>query len=285
MSENKIQEIKEKMDLYVSKLCQELKEGHTDSFKQYLKVIASFHRYSFGNQMLIAMQKPEATRVAGFQTWKSMGRYVKKGEKAIKILAPISKKRVVKKADGSEEEKKSLWFRAVSVFDISQTEGDEIPDALNQAGKDNFGIYTKLKAALEARNIRVDEGNLPLGVYGVSYGDRIEIAPWLEPKTRALVLIHEAAHSLLHRGSENASLSRGFKECQAEATAYIVANYFGETSEMSRDYLLNWGNTEKELKENLSAVIKASQEIIEMLSEIKEESDNVESEEEELIAA
>lgn len=286
MSENKVQDIKVKMDGYISKLCKELRQGYTDSFKQYLTVVSVFHKYSFGNQMLIAMQMPSASRVAGYNTWKKLNRQVKAGEKSIKILAPIKTKRVVKKKDGSDEEKFGLWFRAVSVFDLSQTEGEELPNPFEGIEEDRAGIYMKLKTSVEKRGISVEEKTLQFGVMGVSYGGRVEIDESLGAKNKALVLIHEIAHELLkHSEAEGRLLSRGFKECQAEATAYIVAAHFGENSELSRDYLLNWGNTEKELKENLSAVIKASQEIINMLTEDRKDGSDSVSEEEEQNAA
>ena len=265
MSENKTQVIKDNMNQYISKLCNELRQGHSDLFKSYLKVISKFHKYSFGNQMLIASQMPTATRVAGFKAWQKLGRQVKKGEKAIYVLAPSKGKRKVSKS-GEEKEVDCLWFRAVPVFDSSSTEGEELPEWCHDLGEDTLNVYNRLKAAMIQRGISVTECKISGGALGVSYGGRIEIEESMDPMNKALVLIHEVAHEILHRGSENSALSRGFKECQAEATAYVVAQHFGMDSPFTKDYLLNWGNKEEELKENLTAVIKASQEIIEILS-------------------
>lgn len=267
MSENnKTQVIKESINTYIDKLCLALKEGHTDFFKQYLKVISKFHSYSFGNQVLIASQNPNATRVAGFKTWQNLNRTVKKGEKAIYILAPIKGKKIVEK-DGKEEEKNCLWFRAVPVFDIAQTEGEELPTWTHSLGEDNLNIYNRLKSVMVRNGISVEEKSIAGGALGISYGGRVEIEQGLDPLNKALTLIHEYAHELLHKGGENKSLSRGFKECQAEATCWVVAQHFGLDSPMSKDYLLNWGNNEEEVRKNLAQIIEASSFIIDILEQ------------------
>lgn len=268
MANDKIQAIKDSMEQYISKLCKELQEGHTDNFKNYLTVVSKFHQYSFGNQLLIAAQMPEATKVAGFQAWKKLGRNVKAGSKSIKIMAPKVSKR---KNDNDEEESVISYFLSVSVFDISQTEGEELPNWYRELGDDSLDLYNRLKAIMENKGITVTEKEMPSGKLGVSYGGRVEIDKNLDQKNKALTLIHEFAHELLHKGSENKDLPKGFKECQAEATAYVVAAYFGEESPFSKDYLLSWGNKEAELRANLSAVMKASQEIINLLSDSMEE--------------
>ena len=267
MANDKVQAIKDSMDVYVTKLCKELKEGHTENFKSYLSVVSKFHSYSFSNQMLIASQMSTASKVAGFQTWKKLGRSVKAGSKSIKILAP----RIGKRADESGNEESFIkYFGLVSVFDISQTEGDELPKWHHSLGEDTQNIFGRLKTIMEKKGILVEEREIAGGALGASYGGRVAIDPKLDPKNKALTLIHEFAHEILHKGSENVSLSRGFKECQAEATTFIVASYFGEESPFSKDYLLNWGNGEAELRENLTSVIKASQEIINLLSDSTE---------------
>lgn len=267
----------------IEQLCKEMEEGHTEGFKKYLEVASKFRRYSFGNLMLIYCQRPDATRVAGFNTWKSLGRSVKKGEKSIKILAPIPFKMNREKDDGSVVEQNGLYFRAVSVFDISQTEGKDVPSFSEHEGllgDDKLGLYEKLKAIMNEKGIVVEEKKIPGGALGVSYGGRVEIDPDLAPKGKVTTLIHEFAHELLKHSSENKDLTREVKECQAESVTYVVTSYFGEKSEMSRDYILNWKNTPKTLREQVSAILKAAAIIIDALEEslsLKKEEDRNEA--------
>src|SRR5438128_9333620 len=129
----KLEEIKNKTNEAVSYLVAALQSGQSDVLTQYLNAMARFHNYSFGNIMLIARQKPEATNVAGIRTWNSLGRFVKRGEKGILILAPMVGKHRKKSEDAEQmedakqPEARLFGFRAVYVFDISQTEGKDLP--------------------------------------------------------------------------------------------------------------------------------------------------------------
>jgi len=248
------------------KLAEQLQKGYSEDFKSYLKVASQFHRYSYNNQMLIFSQMPNATKVAGLRTWNKLGRRVKKGEKSIKIFGRPSIKRVVEKEDGTEEEIRFGSCPILSVFDISQTEGEDIPNSMQSLGDEGLDLYVLLKEKMQAQGIEVTEKALFQGVQGVSFGGKVEILDSLDGNNKFLVLIHEFAHEILHKGSENRLLPRGIKECQAEATAYIVAASFGIESNISSDYLINWGNTAETLKSNLTEVVKASQLIINCLS-------------------
>src|SRR5256714_14599478 len=131
----KLEEIKNKTKDAVDYLVQSLESGHSEVLTQYLGTIARFHTYSFGNIMLIARQKPDASNVAGLRSWNSLGRFVKRGEKGIFILAPMVGRRSTKDVatdesseDATTEGQRTLYgFRAVYGFDISQTEGKELP--------------------------------------------------------------------------------------------------------------------------------------------------------------
>ena len=256
----------DKINQIAEKLAEQLQKGYSEDFKNYLKVASQFHRYSYNNQMLIFSQMPKATRVAGLRTWNKLGRRVKKGEKSIKIFGRPSVKRVVQKEDGSEEEIRFGACPILSVFDISQTEGEDIPNSMQSLGDEGRELYLLLKEKMQASGIEVTEKALFQGVQGVSYGGKVEILDSLDWTNKFLVLIHEFAHEIMHKGSENRLLPRGIKECQAEATAYIVAASFGIESNISSDYLINWGNTSETLKSNLTEVVKASQIIINCLS-------------------
>ena len=151
----KLEEIKNKTNEAVSCLVAALESGQSDVLTQYLNAMARFHNYSFGNIMLIARQKPQATNVAGIRTWNSLGRFVKRGEKGIMILAPMIGR---KKADGgaesasdAKESTSQLYgFRAVYVFDVCQTEGKYLP-ALTEVQGDVSGYRERLAKFVESQ--------------------------------------------------------------------------------------------------------------------------------------
>ena len=134
----------------LDKLATLLDEGHSDRLTALLKTMGRFHKYSWHNVALIATQCPTATRVAGFQTWRTMGRFVRKGEKGIAILAPIVGRR---HADADENDSKSvLGFRAAYVFDVAQTDGEPLPEAAEASG--DPGIKTAaLRSAIDRKSV------------------------------------------------------------------------------------------------------------------------------------
>src|ERR1700680_476255 len=140
----KLEEIKNRTKEAADYLVQSLEAGHSEVLTQYLGAMAKFHTYSFGNIMLIARQKPSASNVAGVRTWNSLGRFVRRGEQGILILAPLvgRKRKTLEETTGEEDEKNPqaqlYGFRAVNVFDISQTEGKDLP-ALTEVQGDVSG--------------------------------------------------------------------------------------------------------------------------------------------------
>ena len=260
------QEQMDKIDQLVEKLSEELNKGYSENFMKYLATASKFHKYSFGNQILISVQNPVATQVASYDDWKNkFNRQVKRGSKAIKILVPVfAKTEVVNSQGQKEEEKRLVSYRVGNIFDIADTEGDEIPKFFTELGDQGQSYYETLKGIMEQEGIKVVEENLGK-VQGLSSGKLVKINVTLDGTNKFLTLIHEYAHEVLHKGSENATLARGLKECQAEAVAYIVGNYFGVESPVSSDYLQNWGNNATTLKENLKPVIRASQLFINQL--------------------
>jgi hypothetical protein len=259
-------DLTEELNLIGKKLLEELNSGHSENFLEYLKFASKFKKYSFSNRMLIYTQCNHATHVAGFNAWKKLNRSVKKGEKSIKILAPCIRKR----EDSSGEELTFIsGFRAVSVFDISQTEGEDVPcDPIAVNSEDYLENYLNLKARIEEDfGILVLETELRPGLFGTSSGGKIQINTNQSNHDKYLTLIHELAHELLHQGVENkaSSLSKAERECQAESTAYIVANYFGIEAPISKDYLLSFGTDEKMFLKNLDSIGKASETIIQLI--------------------
>ncbi len=273
------QEQMDKIDAMTLKLSEELQKGHSEYFKEYLKVASKFHKYSFGNQMLILSQKPTARRVASYDDWKNnFNRQVKKGAKGIKILVPVFKKMEVEKSGKIEEEKRLVSYRVGNVFDISDTEGDEILEFFYGLGDEYSKMYETLKGIMQKSGVQVVEENTGRAM-GSTDGKVIKIHPDQDGNNKFLTLIHEVAHTLLHFGPDRASLTTGLKECQAEATAYIVANYFGLESPISADYLLSWGNDSEAFKANLKPVIRASQTIINQLIQEQNVSESITNQE------
>jgi len=224
----------------------------SEKWREFLKFQAAFYNYSFNNSLLIWLQCPEATRVAGFQTWKKLGRYVKKAEKGIKILAPMSYKKAVEDEEGNEMEKQFLQgFRVVHVFDVSQTNGKELPEICSLLqGAD--GAAEKLLAALrQVIAIPVTEEEITGGANGYYHlqDDRIALKAGLSVNQKAKTLLHEYVHSLLDRKDSEVKNSRHEAEIIAESVAFMVANYFGlDTSSYSFEYVASWAGSEpKEL--------------------------------------
>src|SRR5256714_12692415 len=197
----KLEEIKNKTKDAVDYLVQSLESGHSEVLTQYLGTIARFHTYSFGNIMLIARQKPDATNVAGLRTWNSLGRFVKRGEKGIFILAPMVGKRSTKDVatdepsdDATTEGQRTLYgFRAVYVFDVSQTEGTELP-ILTEVNGDVSGYRERLFKFVEAQSVEISFSERIAPAKGLSYGGEKTLLSRVQPAPEFSTLVHEIAH-------------------------------------------------------------------------------------------
>lgn len=211
-----------------------LDEGQSDRLTALLQTMGRFRQYSWNNVWLISTQCPTATRVAGFHTWRTLGRCVRKGEKGITILAPMVARR---DASGTDDDAKSIvGFRAVYVFDVAQTEGEPLPQLADASG-DPGQRTAALRAAILERGIVIDPSDDLGGARGTSCGGRIQILNGLEPAEEFVVLVHEFAHELLHRGADRPA-SRDTRELEAEAVAFVVGDAVGlQVAEASRDYL------------------------------------------------
>jgi antirestriction protein ArdC len=208
-------------------------------FRDYLRTSAAFWDYSWHNQMLIWKQKPDASFVGGFHTWLKCGRYVRKGEKGIAILAPMFFKDKRQTADGVEAETRRIWFKVVYVFDISQTDGSPLPELPTKSvGERGQDMLARLMFFAVSRGITVKfvEKCSLNGAAGTSRGTEIEIrTSETDRTTQAATLAHEIAHSLLHftpdgkriTTRDGKEIDKQQRELEAEATAYVVGSYFG----------------------------------------------------------
>jgi len=255
-----IEQAKKLMDEALEQLAHDLEQGKSDTLTRFLAALAQFHRYSFGNVMLIMSQRPTATRVAGFNTWRKFGRFVQKGEKGILIIAPML---VKKKEDEAEDEKgKLLLFKAVHVFDVSQTEGEPLPEPATVAG--DPGAHTeRLKAFIAERGIELEYAEDLGSADGVSIGGKIRLRPDLAPAEEFSVLAHELAHEFLHHGEDRAATTRTIRETEAEAVAYTVCRAIGlETGSAASDYIQTYKGDKQLLAASLHRIQEVATRII-----------------------
>ena len=265
----------------------------SEQYKAYLTAMSKFHNYSFNNTLLIAMQKPDASLVAGFGKWRDdFERHVKKGEKGIKILAPSpykvkkqmekidpSTQKPVIGADGKpvteEREIEIPAFRVVTVFDVSQTEGKEIPDIAVSELTGSVEQYQDFFAALEkASPVPIAFENIEGGAHGYYHLEekRIAIDEGMSELQTLKTAIHEIAHAKLHAIDKDAPATEQAvrpdhrtREVQAESVAYAVCQHYGlDTSDYSFGYVAGWssGRELSELKASLETIRKAANELI-----------------------
>ncbi len=189
--------------------------------------------------MLILTQRHEATQIAGFNAWKKLGRFVKKGEKAIWIVAPMRYK-VADQQKNDDEQQVIRGFKWVPVFDISSTDGEELPSVCNKlAGDDPDGLFDRLTAVADSIGFHVENVELDGGVNGdCTYSEkRIRVEVSNAPAQRVKTLVHELAHALLHENFKDRALA----ELEAESTAFVVCKAIGiDSSDYSFGYVANW---------------------------------------------
>ena len=250
----------------------------SDRYKDYLDFMGKFHNYSVNNSILIFLQMPQATMVAGFVDWqKKFGRNVRKGEKSIKILAPVPHK--IKKetvnSNGEKEEQEIKWntFRPVSVFDISQTDGENVPEICNDLSGSIEGYDDLIKRLAAVSPVKVDFENIKSAAKGYfsEVENRIVIKAGMSEEQTVKTLVHEIAHSLLHGdGGEEKEAGRRTKEVQAESVAYTVCRMLGvNTDDYSFGYIAGWseGQELKELNKSMETIRKTANKIMEGLKD------------------
>ena len=280
----------------VQELTDKLEQGlqdlfNSDSYRNYLSTMSKFHNYSFNNTLLIAMQKPEATLVAGYQAWqKNFERHVNKGEKAIRILAPAPYK-IKEERDKldpvtgemmfdengmpqkEETEVTIPAFRAVSVFDVSQTDGKPIPELeVNELLSTVEGYEDFVQALMNISPVPIAFEDIPGDSKGYfsTAEKRIAVQENMSESQTLKTMVHEVAHSRLHDKEVNQSMDipvkdRNTKEVEAESVAFTVCQHFGiDTSDYSFGYIAGWssGRNMKELKSSLDTIRKTASELI-----------------------
>ena len=279
----------------VQELTDKLEQGlqdlfNSDSYRNYLSTMSKFHNYSFNNTLLIAMQKPDATLVAGYKAWqKNFERHVNKGGKAIRILAPapykikeerdkidpVTQELLLDKDGNPQKEEVEITipaFRAVSVFDVAQTDGKPIPELAAKELLSDVEGYQDMIHAVEAISpvpIELEEIAGDSKGYYDREAKRIAVQENMSESQTLKTMIHEVAHSKLHskevEQDEQMRKDRNTKEVEAESIAYTVCQHFGvDTSDYSFGYIAGWssGRDTKELRASMDTIRRTASELI-----------------------
>lgn len=257
-------------------LVAEVESGKSDTLIAYLKAMGRFHRYSLFNQMLILSQRRDASRVAGFWTWKRLGRSVVKGAKGIAILAPIvCRKRMDGEIEAEENDEPADLeivknFRVCHVFDVSDTQGRPLPEFSRAKG--DPGIFLeRLELFIASRGIKVETRHLPGSTQGYASSGKIVVKAGLSPAESCSTLLHELSHQLLHIQQEAKDLDRNVKEVEAEAVAFVVGTGIGlEMGSSSSDYISLYNGKKENLLQSLHRIQTAASEILEAIAKEKE---------------
>jgi hypothetical protein len=250
---NRQQTAKEVIAANVQALIEQLEQGHSDALTAYLTAMGRFHNYSFGNILEIARQKPNATRVAGLYAWNQLGRKVKKGERGIRILAPMIGIRRKK------DEAVLVGFRAAYVFDVSQTEGKELPEFSERVSGSAGEYRDRLVDFVIAQGIALEFKESIAPALGMSYGGKIALLPGQSSAEEFSTLVHELAHEMLHKAERRTATTKTVRETEAEAVAFVVGKTIGlETGRASADYIHLYHGNAALLTESLEVIQKTS---------------------------
>src|SRR6202140_2618844 len=256
--------IKKATNQAIEQLIAALNEGRRETLTQYLAAIGRFHRHSLRNVMLIASQKPTATHVAGFHAWHKLGRFVMKGEKGILILAPIvRRKNESAEQNETDESSTPVGFRAAYVFDISQTDGQELPE-IGSVNGDPREYRERLAKFVTEQGIALEYSGEIAPARGTSAGGKITLLPDQSPAEEFATLGHECAHELMHKAERRSSTTKRVRE--TEADAFVVCSAIGlETGSAAQDYIGLYRGDAKLLSESLEYVQRTSTQILNVI--------------------
>ena len=252
----------------LARLAAALEAGNSAALTAYLNVTARFHKYSWTNCLLIAMQCPSATHVAGFRAWLGLGRHVRKGEKGIAILAPIicKRKREAQDQDDSSSTAEAIGqlvgFRSAYVFDVAQTDGQDLPEFATVKG-DPQQHLDRLKVLVASHSITLDYDNAIAPAKGVSRGGSITLLPNQPAAEEFSTLVHELAHEKLHRTDRRADTTKTIRETEAEAVAFVVCHAIGlDTNTAAVDYIKLYNGDRATLSASLQFIQSTAAEIL-----------------------
>lgn len=266
-SSDKAKELRKRIDGSLDALAKAVDEVRaSETFQQFLAVQARFHHYSWHSTLLICMQRPSATRVAGYRTWQGLGRQVRKGEHGITIFAPCPWKREVADDTDGVRVEQGIFFKAVHVFDVAQTDGDELP-AVEVPTVDTVAddLLADLIRVADERGLAVKAAPTGESWFGKTDGRNIDVDSRYATGQQAKTVAHELAHAALHFDADRlkAGLTRSIAELEAESVAYVVCMHFGLDVEVrSSRYIAQWDGDSKALRESLERIANTARALI-----------------------
>lgn len=250
----------------LNRLIAELERGHSDTLRQYLATMSRFRKYSWQNSLMIHCQLPTATHVGGYHFWLKMGRHVRKGEKGIAILAPmVGRKRASDDASAEDEQTRLFGFKSCHVWDVSQTDGEALPEFATVKG--DPGNYTvTLKQFVANKGIALEYSNAIAPAKGMCSEKQITLLPSLDAAETAAVLVHELAHALMHFTERRTQTTKTVRETEAEAVAFVVSSAIGlDVNSACSDYVALYGGDKSILMESLSIIQHTASEILQAI--------------------
>jgi len=262
----KIEQAKEIAEKAIGQLAESLERGHSEELKRYLAAMAKFPKYSLHNVCLILAQRPDTARVAGYHTWRQLGRQVNRGAKGILIFAPIVRRKADREesgeTSGGSDSVRLAGFRGIHVFAEEDTTGQPMP-RLSRCTGEPSAFTGRLKQFVTSRGIQFEYSENIRPAEGRCSAGKIELLPGMEAAVEFSVLAHEVGHLLLHFGERRRDTTKRVRETEAEAVAFVVAQAIGLAAmRSSSEYISLYAGDKDLLTESLEHIQRASAEII-----------------------
>jgi len=259
----KVDEVKQITNKALEELVSALESGHSETLTAYLKTMSLFSKYSLNNLFLIAKQRPDARRVAGYQTWRKLGRYVRNGEKGIAIIAPLVRRQSADEIkEPTDNERVIAGFKVAHIFSEEQTEGNPLPELGSVTGNPS-AYFDRLVKFVAAQGFALEYSEEIAPAKGTATRGTITLLPGQTPAELLATLAHETAHALMHFSQRRAETTKRIRETEAEAVAFVVCNAIGlETGTSSADYIGLYAGDAKLLTQSLEYVQQTANHIL-----------------------
>src|SRR5580704_7230758 len=258
----KVEEVKQITNKALEELAASLESGQSEVLTAYLKTMSLFSKYSLNNLFLIVRQRPDARRVAGFHTWRKLGRHVRKGEKGIAIIAPLVHRKSEEETEATESERVIAGFRVAHIFSEEQTEGEPLPELGTVTGDPGYYL-SRLEKFVRDNGIELRYSDEIAPARGMAEKGKITLLPEQTPAETFSTLVHEVAHSEMHFGDRRRETTKRIRETEAESVAYVVCSAIGlETGTAAQDYVGLYGGDSKLLVESLQYIQQTANRIL-----------------------
>jgi antirestriction protein ArdC len=259
----KVDEVKQITNKALAELVSALESGHSETLTAYLKAMSLFSKYSLNNLFLIARQRPDARRVAGYQTWRKLGRYVRKGERGIAIIAPVVRRKPAEEIEETTENERVIaGFKVAHIFSEEQTDGNPLPELVSVTGNPS-DYFDRLVKFVTAQGFALEYSEEISPAKGTATCGKITLLPGQTPAELLATLAHETAHALMHFSERRTETTKRIRETEAEAVAFVVCNAIGlQTGSASADYIGLYAGDAKLLTESLEFVQQIANRIL-----------------------